>query len=115
MSNVPSESSKNGSDTVDTALEALSHVHRFQLLQSLCEEDPQEAVIASVTDSVERGRDVKSVQIELYHLHLPKLEEAGFIEWEREHDQVSKGPNFDTIEKLLERLSEGRNRELLFN
>ncbi|QLG48690.1 helix-turn-helix transcriptional regulator [Natrinema halophilum] len=114
MSDRPPEFGKNHRDTVDTALEALSHARRFQLLQSLREENPQEGVIASVTNSVESSRDLESAQIEMYHLHLPKLEKAGYIEWEQEYDQVSKGPEFDRIEELLGRVDGNRNDSLVF-
>ncbi|WP_348612718.1 transcriptional regulator [Halobaculum rarum] len=36
------------------------------------------------------------------HVHLPKLEEYGFITWNRDTDEVSKGPNFEEIRPLPE-------------
>ncbi len=39
--------------------------------------------------------------IELTHSHLPKLEAAGYIEWDRETSVISKGPHFDEIESFL--------------
>ena len=32
---------------------------------------------------------------ELRETHLPALEEAGYIEWDREAGTISPGPNFD--------------------
>jgi hypothetical protein len=41
-------------------------------------------------------------EIALVHNHLPKLEETGYIEWDRDTDEISKGPRFEEIEPLLE-------------
>lgn len=37
------------------------------------------------------------LQQKLYHRHLPKLAEKGFIEWEREPFQASRGPKFEQV------------------
>lgn len=37
----------------------------------------------------------------LYHRHLPKLAEAGYIEWNRDTDTIRRGPNFDEIGPVL--------------
>ncbi|MEF8809109.1 DUF7344 domain-containing protein [Natronomonas sp.] len=50
------------------------------------------------------GADSEIAEIELKHNHLPKLADAGYIEWDRETGRISKGPNFDEIEPLLELL-----------
>ena len=38
---------------------------------------------------------------ELKETHLPMLEEVGVIEWDRETDVVSKGPNFEQIVEAM--------------
>ncbi len=40
----------------------------------------------------------------MQHVHLPKLEEYGFIEWDRDSHEVRKGPKFNEIQPLLELL-----------
>jgi len=40
------------------------------------------------------------------HIHLPKLEEYGFIDWDRNSNEVSKGANFEEIRPLLEMLAD---------
>lgn len=105
MSDTSSESSSfDQLEAIDAAVEALSSVRRRRLLKALLEHNPQEAIVATVSDDAEP--DTEAVRIEMYHIHLPKLDDAGFIEWDRERDQVRKGPTFDTIEQLLERLAE---------
>ena len=39
--------------------------------------------------------------IELEHVHLPKLEEEGYITWFRDAKEFSRGPNFDEIEPFI--------------
>ncbi|GAA5064720.1 hypothetical protein ACFFQF_17260 [Haladaptatus pallidirubidus] len=45
-------------------------------------------------------------KIALHHVHLPRLEDHGIIVWNREAEAVTKGPQFDEIEPLLEVLTE---------
>ncbi|WP_177209108.1 hypothetical protein [Natronobacterium haloterrestre] len=44
--------------------------------------------------------------IEKRHVHLPKLVDYGYIEWDREAAVITKGPEFDEIRPLLEFLNE---------
>lgn len=46
--------------------------------------------------------DPEEVRSELRETHLPMLEDAGIIEWDRETGEISRGPNFDEVEPLLE-------------
>lgn len=43
----------------------------------------------------------RPVEVDLQHNHLPKLEAAGVIEWDREADEIRRGENFDQIAPLL--------------
>nr|WP_161493145.1 hypothetical protein [Natrarchaeobaculum aegyptiacum] len=40
----------------------------------------------------------------LHHAHLPKLDEAGFIEWNPDSKTITCGPRFDEIAPLVELL-----------
>ncbi|MFB6165689.1 MAG: hypothetical protein ABEJ31_11075 [Haloarculaceae archaeon] len=42
---------------------------------------------------------------ELYHKHLPRLEEAEYVEWDSEAEVIARGPRFDAIEPVLEALA----------
>lgn len=88
----------------DDVLDVLAHVQRRSLLVSLLEQDPQED-IPSVVPETSEDSDVVDQRVSMHHSHLPKLADHGFIEWDREHHQVTKGPNFDEIRPLLELLS----------
>jgi len=41
-------------------------------------------------------------RIELYHVHLPKLETIGLITWDRRSDRLTPGTTFEDIEPFLE-------------
>jgi hypothetical protein len=42
------------------------------------------------------------IHAEYVHLHLPKLAACGYIQWDKQTHEVSKGPRFGEIEPLLE-------------
>jgi len=48
----------------------------------------------------------ESEQVTYEHDHLPKLESAGYIEWNRLTGQIARGPQFREIVPLLELLEE---------
>ncbi|QIO24209.1 hypothetical protein [Haloarcula sp. JP-L23] len=56
------------------------------------------------------GESVQQLEMQLHHMHLPKLEEEGIIEWERETQTVSRGPQFDKLEPVLRLLFVNQNR-----
>lgn len=88
--------------SLDEMLDALAHVQRRKLLTSLLEHNPQDDTPADVGD----WSDVTTAEreIEMAHHHLPKLEEQGYVEWDRRTHDVVKGPDFEEIRPLLELL-----------
>ncbi|AUX08153.1 hypothetical protein AArcSl_0502 [Halalkaliarchaeum desulfuricum] len=88
-------------------LDILSESHRRMILLLL-----KEGTIETQADvKVRSGDQKKEVERALIHTHLPKLDDAGYIEWDRETGEISKGPRFDEIEPLLE-LIESHSDEL---
>lgn len=67
-----------------------------------------DGVVENERDLSLRGKDAEEIQAELEREHLPKLEAAGFIEWDRETGEISKGERFEEVERYL-RLVEKRN------
>jgi hypothetical protein len=87
----------------DEILDALGHVQRRKLLTALLVHNPQdEGSVAVAAD--ESTDEALSRLVEMHHVHLPKLEAYGFISWDRDTNEVSKGPNFEEIRPLLELL-----------
>jgi hypothetical protein len=50
--------------------------------------------VATMTDLQPRGR-ADEIEAALRETHLPALEEAGYIVWDRESGEISPGPNFE--------------------
>jgi hypothetical protein len=53
-----------------------------------------DGAVETVADLRVRGRPDEIAE-ELRETHLPALEEAGYIEWDREAGTIAPGPNFD--------------------
>lgn len=83
---------------LDRQLELIADGTRRHLLVALLDGTPGDTPI----DIVDRIEEAAAVSwIEMQHVHLPKLEDSGFIRWDRENRFVRRGPQFDEIEPLL--------------
>jgi len=87
---------------MDEYFEALANTHRRRLLVALLDHNPQRDGVHVPEDIHEGEIALEALQEEFYHSHLPRLEEAGFIGWNRDTHEVVKGPRFDEIRPLLE-------------
>lgn len=80
--------------TVDTALELLSDAHRRAILEYLASTPGSPVDYGAVVDHIVKERpdgrqaDPQTVTIECVHSHLPKLEDAGLVEFDRESGDV---------------------------
>lgn len=79
----------------------MSHPLRHRILLQLSDRDPWNGSVF-VPEVFATNDDLESLQIELYHKHLPKLEEAGYIEWNRLTWEVGRGPQFEEAEPVIE-------------
>lgn len=91
------------SRTVDEMLDALADLQRRTLLVALLEHNPQDDAPVVLTDADEDADGVERL-VRMQHIHLPKLENYGFIEWDEHANEVAKGPKFEEIRPLLELL-----------
>lgn len=95
----------HSSESMDNLFRALADSHRRRLLFSLLEYNPQEGI--SIPDDAPAGEvDHESLYVEMVHCQLPMLEDVGYIEWDRQTQQVVKGPEFKSIQPVLETLRE---------
>ncbi|WP_418285817.1 DUF7344 domain-containing protein [Halorubrum sp. DTA46] len=89
------------SDAIDSMMDALKSRSRRVVLMTLIGA-PTETSIATL----EREIPHENARIPLYHSHLPKLADAGYITWDKEAETVSTGPKFSEVEPLVRLLKE---------
>ena len=97
----------------NTLYRSLQRPVRRRLLFNLLEHNPKDALL--VPENVHVGEtELDRLNLELIHHHLPLLEEAGLIRWDRESGRVHKGRNIAEIRGSLEAIRENdplRNEE----
>lgn len=89
--------------------DALANARRRQALRVLCESDAPLALadlareVAAREESGTEASDeaIERVQISLYHVHLPKLEESGVVEFDPSQRTVSLAETSLPIERWL--------------
>lgn len=102
MMSSASESLPTDTTTLSELLDVLSHPYRRRILTYLIDQDPRDGdefdqqALADEADS-------DSWKIGLFHNHLPKLDDAGFIDWDRADGMVRPGPRFDEIAPVVAR------------
>ncbi|KTG18023.1 DUF7344 domain-containing protein [Haloferax profundi] len=99
-------------DSLSELFDALRHVYRRRILMTVAQQNSQDEDDIT-SESIADGNDdaLEHLQLELYHIHLPKLADAGFIDWDRDSGVITRGPRFGEIEPLL-RLMHNHQDEL---
>lgn len=89
--------------------EVLANEQRRRVLVTLLEHNPQCGKVKVPEDVGVGGTELAKLRIKYYHLHLPKLDAAGFINWNRDSLEIVKGPSFSEIRPLLELIQNHRD------
>lgn len=90
------------------AFSALADSRRRRILLQLLEHGPDEDV--PVPDGVEfEAEPGETLELAMYHRHLPRLAESGYVAWDPDNSTVRQGPNFGEIRPLLEILDRHGN------
>ncbi len=90
--------------SLEDALDALSHVQRRMLLLALLEPRNRSTSSFAVADGTTDDTDARLVEMD--DVHLPKLQEYGFIERDPETNEVWRGPRYEHIVPILRLLEE---------
>ncbi|WP_224269698.1 DUF7344 domain-containing protein [Haloprofundus salinisoli] len=94
--------------TLDRLFRALGHQSRRRILVFLVREG-----VADEGIELERlAAEVAEMNVateDFYHVHLPRLDEVEFVDWDQEHQTIRRGPRFDEVTPLLELLDEHRD------
>ena len=104
MSNNPRNSGPQTSRPapLDQIFDVLGHSHRRRILTILAEANPRDDEEFTPEELHAEDEDLELFTRELFHRHLPKLAEAGYIDWDRDTNTVRRGPKYDEIAPLVE-------------
>ena len=87
--------------TLDVLFDALAQPARRRILTALAQSNPRDDDEFAPEDfATDEERD--TFLTSLHHVHLPHLEDAGFVEWDRETETVTRGPRYDEVAPLVE-------------
>lgn len=85
---------------------ALSDATRRRVLETLRDRGPLIDLTGATGETPIYRKMSAEFEIDLYHNHLPKFDDMGFIEWDPERDTVDRVPRFEEVQPLLELLDE---------
>lgn len=91
---------------LDAALGVLANRHRRTVLEALVSHAPDDGPVEIPADVDRSDLTAETVALEMRHCHLPKLEARGFVEWDRERNEVRRGPQFEELEPVVTLLRE---------
>lgn len=94
----------DGAVSLDEQLDVLGHTSRRRLLLELSDRNPIER--SDVGPLAPNGAERTRFEQELYHRHLPKLDSAKVVDWDRESATIRRGDRFDAIEPLVRLLDD---------
>ncbi|MFB6130136.1 MAG: transcriptional regulator [Salinigranum sp.] len=92
---------------LDAAFTALAEELRRRLLVSLLDRD--RCRLASFVEDVGASdSDAEDLRTVMYHVHLPKLEQHGYVRWDRDRGRIERGPAFGEVRPLLKWVRDSR-------
>ncbi|THE65405.1 ArsR family transcriptional regulator [Salinadaptatus halalkaliphilus] len=92
---------------MDELFEALSSAHRRRILRALLDHRPHDdGGLRVPADVFSTAQSTDSLELALYHTHLPRLADLGLVQWNRETRMVRPGPRFEDITGMLEHCDE---------
>ncbi|KAB1190710.1 MULTISPECIES: transcriptional regulator [Haloferax] len=98
--------------TASDVFEALANRYRRQLLVTLAVMNPQQDETLDpfeLVDGTTEGDDSDATHVALFHVHLPKLSNHGFIDWDEETGELCTGTAWGEIEPVVDVLQENRD------
>lgn len=90
-------------DPIARSCDVLSNRQQRRILLALLERSPR-SDSPSDLGGFEADADAdasETLRIEYRHVHLPKLDEYGFLDWDQATGTVERGPRFAEVEPLL--------------
>ena len=103
------DSARTDNVRLDQLLTSLSDPIRRSVLLTLAEDNPRDRDELTSPDFDAEDEDVELFEAEVTYDHLPHLDRAGIIEWDRDSDTITRGPNFAEVRPLIELIHEHRD------
>ena len=97
------------STSFDAHLDALGHVDRRRLLFALLHASVKGDLPVEV-EQLGQPTAEDDLGLSMHHVHLPKLDDQGFVDANLDRNSVTPGPRFDDIKPLLELLDANRGQ-----
>jgi DNA-binding transcriptional ArsR family regulator len=91
----------------DQIAKALGSQARRRILMELLDHNPVSHQDTSTKNSTQ---EIERIELQLIHIHLPILNDLGYIEWNRNHRKIIKGSNWGEIEPIVRLLSDNRDQ-----
>lgn len=88
----------------DELFDALANEHRRRILFDLVDETRHRELPVAIDATQETSDDRPAADIELSHVHLPKLDDYDFVDWNPGTDSVETGSRFSDVRPILEQL-----------
>lgn len=99
--------------TIETSLQLLSHPQRRQIIHQVAQTDHvttvdqiNERLTQTDRPSSNRDNHPETQTIDLHHVHLPKLHEAGVIVYDSDQQTIRAGRHLDAVLGLLTLIEE---------
>lgn len=90
----------------ERSLDAVGDVQRRRVLTALLEQDRRDDDPIVHEDGDDATEVRRRLRDELHHVHLPKLEDEGFVVWNRDAGEITPGPRFEELRPLLRLLDD---------
>ena len=94
---------------LDQLLANLANPTRRSILLTLADQNPRDKDEFTSPDGAGDDEDFHLFAAEVTYDHLPQLERAGFVEWDRESDTITRGPNFEDVRPLINLIHDHRD------
>lgn len=89
---------------LNDVFDALRDPRRRRVLAALEDATGGRRDVTALAETVAAGDDREQVHAGLVHHHLPKLDQLGYVRWDRDGGTVARGPKWEVFELVLHRL-----------
>lgn len=87
--------------SLDEAFNTLGDASRRWILTRLSGAGPHDEAESIPEASITDNEVLEPFISEIYDVHLPELDESGFVEWVRDDEVIRRGPRFEEIVPII--------------